>query len=48
MDVKQCNHGVNSASELFKPPHTPRWQEVGPDVERLVVHLKAAEDAVQG
>lgn len=26
----------------------PCWQEVGPDVERLVVHLKAAEDTVQG
>ncbi len=27
--------------------HTPGWQEVGPDVDRLVVHLEAAEDAVQ-
>lgn len=27
--------------------HTPCWQEVGPDVYRLVVHLEAAEDAVQ-
>lgn len=27
--------------------HTPCWQEVGPDVDRLVVHLEAAEDAVQ-
>lgn len=27
--------------------HAPRWQEVGPDVDRLVVHLEAAEDAVQ-
>lgn len=26
----------------------PCWQEVGPDVERLVVHLKAAEETVQG
>lgn len=26
----------------------PCWQEVGPDVERLVVHLEAAENAVQG
>lgn len=27
--------------------HAPCWQEVGPDVYRLVVHLEAAEDAVQ-
>lgn len=27
--------------------HTPCWQEVGPDVDRLVVHLEAAQDAVQ-
>jgi len=29
------------------PPHAPRGQEVGPDVDRLVVQLEAAEDAVQ-
>lgn len=27
--------------------HAPGWQEVGPDVDRLVGHLEAAEDAVQ-
>lgn len=27
--------------------HTPGWQEVGPDVDGLVGHLEAAEDAVQ-
>lgn len=27
--------------------HVPGWQEVSPDVDRLVVHLEAAEDAVQ-
>lgn len=27
--------------------HKPCWQEVGPDVDRLIVHLEAAEDAVQ-
>lgn len=27
--------------------HTPCWQEVGPDVDGLVVHLEAAEDTVQ-
>lgn len=27
--------------------HTPCWQEVCPDVYRLVVQLEAAEDAVQ-
>lgn len=42
----QAQHDVSSG--LFKRPHAPRWQEVGPDVERLVVHLEAAEDAVQG
>lgn len=27
--------------------HTPGWQEVSPDVDRLVGHLEAAEDTVQ-
>lgn len=29
------------------PLHAPGWQEVGPDVDRLVGHLEAAEDTVQ-
>lgn len=35
------------ARETRQRLHTPRGQEVGPDVDRLVVHLEAAEDAVQ-
>lgn len=27
--------------------NSPCWEEVGPDVDRLVVHLEAAEDTVQ-
>ena len=28
--------------------YAPCWEEVGPDVDGLVVHLEAAEDTVQG
>lgn len=28
--------------------YAPCWQEVGPDVDRLIGHLEAAEDAVEG
>lgn len=37
--------GLDSNSEMSL--HTPGWQEVGPDVDGLVGHLEAAEDAVQ-
>lgn len=40
---------VLAASERHMLLHiSPCWQEVGPDIHRLIGHLKAAEDAVQG
>lgn len=35
------------AEDAETPQEVPCWQEVGPDVDRLVVHLEAAEDTVQ-
>lgn len=35
------------AENAETPQKVPCWEEVGPDVDRLVVHLEAAEDTVQ-
>lgn len=43
--VSQEVHG--GAEDTEAPQEVPCWQEVGPDVNRLVGHLEAAEDAVQ-
>lgn len=43
--VRQEVHGGAESKET--PQEVPCWQEVGPDVDRLVVHLEATEDAVQ-
>lgn len=52
--VHQQGPGVAVGQEVHRgaedeetPQEVPCWQEVGPDVDRLVVHLEAAEDAVQ-
>lgn len=44
--VAICQEVQRGAEDAETPQEVPCWQEVGPDVDCLVVHLEAAEEAV--
>lgn len=46
--VALCQEVQSEAQHAEPPQEVPGWQEVGPDIDRLIGHLKTAANAVQG